>query len=142
VVRARGGRREALPHRLREKALALEKVVGVEKAAKELGVKAGTLRSWRRREQVRLARAAALSGDSAGLEAVKEQGRQIVARRESLMASSAGERLREASERVRLATIRWLDTSAGGPGRTEAEIELVEAKIALAELEEGLNRDW
>jgi hypothetical protein len=78
---------------------------------------------------------------SGGIEAVKAEGQAIVARRELQMASPEWPRLQAASERVRKATIRFLET-ADGPGRVEAEIELTEAKIAHLELEERVKREW
>jgi hypothetical protein len=74
-----GGRKAKLPDDLRANALRLAGVVGVERAAKETGVKAGTIRSWRRRAEVRAARDAVEVDE---LAALIEEGRRIIAARE------------------------------------------------------------
>jgi hypothetical protein len=79
----------------------------------------------------------------ARLAAVRAEGAAVVERRELQMASPEWPRLQEAEERVRLATIRWLETSDGGRDRLEAEIELAEAKLQAAELRGELERrEW
>jgi hypothetical protein len=132
----RGGRREPWDEKLRQRAMARAEVVGADVAGAECGIPAGTIRSWARRAKLRAERDA-YSDDL--LEQVRAEGAAIVRAREG---RSAEERTaaREAAERVRLATIRWLDSSAGSEGRAAAEIELTEAKIARLELEEELNR--
>jgi hypothetical protein len=135
-----GGRKEPWDQATRDEAVRKALVSGPEAASHATGVPSGTVRSWLRRR----AKREELDDDvEARLAAVKAEGAAIVARRELQMASPEGARLSAAQERVRLATIRWLETSAGGRDRLEAEIELTEAKISVAELKEELERrEW
>ena len=137
VRRDGGGRKEAWDSATREEAVRRALASGPEAASRATGVPSGTVRSWLRRR----AKREELDDDvEARLAAVKAEGAAIVARRELQMASPEGERLREAEERVRLATIRWLESS---DGRVEAEVELTEARIRVLELREELERrEW
>jgi hypothetical protein len=138
-----GGRKEQIPHATRQKALRWAAEFGVTRASVETGVKAGTIRSWVRRQAIRDAEARARADVSDGLAAIKAEGQAIVARRELQMASPEGAQLAAAQERVRLATIRFVEASAGDGGRVEAEVELTEAKIRVVELREELEScEW
>jgi hypothetical protein len=135
-----GGRKTPWDSATRREVMRRARSVGAERAGAAFGVPAGTVRSWLRRAAVK---AADDDDAEARLAAVRAEGAAMVARRELQMASPEGKQLSEAGERVRLATIRWLGTSDGGPGRVEAEIELTEAKIQAAELREELERrEW
>jgi transposase-like protein len=70
-----GGRKEAHPKELRQQAMARAGKVGADRAGHELGIPAGTVRSWVRRAKVRAERDA---HSDAGLESVKAEGRRIV----------------------------------------------------------------
>jgi hypothetical protein len=132
-----GGRKEPWDSATRREVMRRARSVGAERAGAAFGVPAGTVRSWLRRAKVK---ADELDDADALLEQVRAEGAAIVRAREG---RSADERAasREAGERVRLATIRWLETSAGSEGRLAAEVELTEAKIAQLELEEELHRE-
>jgi hypothetical protein len=138
--RETGGRKEAHPDDVRQRAMERAAVVGAERAGAEVGVAAGTVRSWVRRAKLKAEKDRI---DLSGLEQVRREGAAIIARRELQMVSPEGARLSAAQERVRLATIRWLETSDGSRDHVEAEIELTEAKIHVAELREALeSREW
>jgi hypothetical protein len=135
-----GGRKEPWDSATRREVMRRARTVGPEKAGAAFGVPSGTVRSWLRRAAVK---AADDDDVEARLAAVRAEGAAIVERRELQMASPEWPRLQEAEERVRLATIRWIEASEGSRGRVEAEVELTEAKLQAAELKEELERrEW
>jgi hypothetical protein len=83
-----GGRTEPIDPKLREKALRIAARRGVEQASRATGVKQGTIRSWEARARAKVERAQEGEGV---LEALKREGRKMLAAREAAEAQAERE---------------------------------------------------